>query len=59
MTKRLPQLADIHDCIGCMACVDSCAQKALSSYRGDDGHLYVRLSEDKCVGCLKCEKVCK
>lgn len=59
MTKRLPQLADIHDCTGCMACVDSCAQKALNSYRGDDGHLYVRLNEDKCVGCLKCEKVCK
>lgn len=59
MTKRLPQLADIHDCTGCMACVDSCAQKAICSYRGDDGHLYVRLNEDKCIGCLKCEKVCK
>jgi len=59
MTKRLPQLADIHDCTGCMACVDSCVQEVLKSYRGDDGHLYVCLNEDKCIGCLKCEKVCQ
>lgn len=59
MKYRIPQLATKRDCTGCMACVDSCAQHAVSSYRDEDGHIYVRLNNDKCVGCLKCEKVCQ
>ena len=58
MTKGIPQLATINDCTGCMACVDTCPVHAITSYRGDDGHLYVSIDKNTCVGCLKCEKVC-
>lgn len=58
MTKGIPQLATINDCTGCMACVDTCPVHAITSYRGDDGHLYVSIDKKTCVGCLKCEKVC-
>ena len=41
-----------------MACVASCNQQAVCKTVGADGHAYVHIDEDKCIGCLKCEKVC-
>lgn len=41
-----------------MACVDACSHNALSPYEADDGHLYVRVDEDACVGCHRCEGIC-
>jgi len=58
MIHRSPHLASKNDCTGCMACVDSCKQQAIKSYLDDDGHRYVRVNNDHCIGCLKCEKVC-
>ena len=59
MTTRLPQLAETHDCTGCMACVASCKVSALKIVMGEDGHAYPRLDVDLCVNCLHCENVCK
>ena len=53
-----PQLAKIKTCTGCLACIDSCSQNALSKYIGSDGHFYVKCNENKCILCHKCEKVC-
>ena len=53
-----PHLANNHLCTGCLACVDACAQKALSRFVAEDGHVYVKCDEDKCVGCHRCEKIC-
>lgn len=57
--KNIPQLAKKKECTGCLACVSSCPQGALSSYTADDGHVYVKINEEKCIGCKKCEIVCK
>lgn len=55
---RQPVLARNKECTGCMACVDTCKNQALSSYVGDDGHYYVKLHNNICIGCLACEKTC-
>lgn len=55
---RLPHLADRYACTGCLACVDSCNRQAVMMNKGADGHFYVNVVSDKCIGCLRCEKVC-
>ena len=53
-----PTLANVHECTGCSACVDSCSKRALTTYMASDGHIYISCNENKCVLCHKCEKVC-
>ena len=53
-----PKLAKRKECTGCLACVDTCTHNALSSYIGNDGHYYVQINNQVCVGCLQCEKIC-
>lgn len=52
------KLASKYKCTGCLACADSCHKNAITSYVADDGHFYVRIDDDVCVNCGKCEKVC-
>jgi len=58
MVKKLPDLATIEDCTGCLACVDACDFKALDSYLAFDGHLYVKCDLKICTQCSKCSKAC-
>ena len=53
-----PKLANRKECTGCLACVDTCIHNALSSYIGNDGHYYIQIDNQACVGCLRCEKIC-
>lgn len=53
-----PKLASRFDCTGCLACVDICKHDALTSFVDSDGHNYVRINDEACVGCLQCEHVC-
>ena len=53
-----PVLADKNHCTGCMACADSCAQKAITCIINDEGHYAYNVDEHKCVLCHRCEKVC-
>lgn len=55
---RHPTLADNMHCTGCMACVDSCAQKALSCIVDSEGYYTYKVDESRCVLCHKCEKIC-
>lgn len=54
----MPHLADIHNCTGCMACVDSCHKEALSVVYNNEGHLTYAIVKDKCIECGICEKTC-
>lgn len=58
MPKNKPTLASLHTCTGCLACVDSCPKNAISDYVGEDGHIYVKVNETSCIGCLKCQRIC-
>lgn len=58
MITPAPKLANVFECTGCLACVASCKFSALSKTMGEDGHIYVKIDSDKCVGCRQCEKVC-
>ncbi len=54
----MPNLADIHLCTGCLACVDICPKAALSSCYNEEGHLTYSVDSSRCVECGRCEKVC-
>ena len=55
---KLPQLAVIKDCTGCMACVDSCPTESLTKEINSEGHFYYKLNSNTCIGCYKCVKSC-
>lgn len=54
----MPNLADIHSCTGCLACVDSCAKGALRVCYDAEGHLTYTVNSSSCVECALCEKIC-
>lgn len=54
----MPELATRHTCTGCVACVDKCPHKAITSFIQSDGHRYVEVNHNLCVECKLCEKVC-
>lgn len=56
--KRLPKLASIDDCYGCMLCHDVCPVKAITMREDDNGFWMPEVAEDKCIGCLACERGC-
>lgn len=58
INNSFPVLASKQECTGCMACLDSCSAHAISSYNGPDGHKYVKVDNETCIGCKKCEKIC-
>ncbi len=54
-----PKLATKKKCTACLSCVSSCPKGAIQPYTYNDGHVYVRIDKEKCIGCKKCEIVCK
>ena len=46
------------DCCGCTACYSICPSKAISMTKDEEGFLYPKIDETKCIKCLKCLKVC-
>ena len=57
-TNKTPQLATVKNCTGCLACYDSCPQKAISYDIEKDGHFYVKINSKLCINCKKCENTC-
>lgn len=47
-----------HDCSGCSACADVCPVGAISMQPDGEGFLYPVISEEKCIHCGRCDKVC-
>lgn len=47
-----------YDCCGCGSCVQRCPQKCISFYEDNEGFLYPRIIDSKCIDCGLCERVC-
>ncbi|MSA01740.1 4Fe-4S dicluster domain-containing protein [Lactonifactor sp. BIOML-A3] len=46
------------DCCGCSMCANQCPQNAIEMHQDNQGFLYPRVVENKCISCGKCIKVC-
>ncbi len=56
--KRLPKLASIDDCYGCMLCHDVCPVNAITMHEDDNGFWMPKVATNKCIRCLACERGC-
>lgn len=45
-------------CSGCGACENSCPKQAISMKYDNEGFLYPKIDENRCIDCEKCIKVC-
>lgn len=56
---KLPSLCDVLEyCCGCGLCQAICSTNAIFMKMDDEGFLYPYVDAQRCIGCLKCEKVC-
>lgn len=46
------------DCNGCGACALRCPKKAIEMVEDDEGFLYPKIDEDKCINCGLCKRIC-
>ena len=56
--KTIIQLAAIHDCTACAACVSVCPKGCISMQEDKEGFLQPKIDTSSCIACHKCEKVC-
>lgn len=50
------KLCDKNTCTGCGGCVSICPKNAISLSQEDNGFLYPKINEEKCINCGMCEK---
>lgn len=46
------------ECCGCAACYAICPQNAIKMSEDNEGFLYPKIDENKCIRCYHCLKVC-
>lgn len=46
------------DCCGCTACNSICSKNAIIQVEDEQGFIYPKIDEDKCINCGMCIKVC-
>lgn len=46
------------DCCGCTACFSVCPTKAITMKKDEEGFLYPKVDENKCISCGKCKNIC-
>lgn len=54
----MPKLCDFENCTGCAACIAVCNDKAISFDFNEVGERKPKIDEQRCINCLRCEKVC-
>lgn len=47
------------DCCGCTACMEVCPVGAIAMETDEEGFLYPKIDEGKCIRCGKCDRVCR
>lgn len=58
LNQKYPKLASKSTCTACMACIDSCAHKALTYEIDKFGYFEIIADIQKCVNCELCSKHC-
>lgn len=56
--NRKIKLCDVSDCTGCMACVASCKQNAITCNSNFEGFVYPQINHSLCIKCGMCIKMC-
>ena len=46
------------ECCGCSACAQRCPKQCIKMLEDEEGFLYPKVDETKCINCHLCEKVC-
>lgn len=47
------------ECCGCGACASICPKYAISMVKDEFGHFYPEVSDNKCIDCGMCVKICR
>lgn len=48
----------MNGCFGCTACASICPTRAIEMEKSQEGFLYPKVKEEKCISCGKCRMVC-
>ena len=46
------------DCSGCAMCYNICPKRAIQMVEDENGYIYPKVNEEKCVNCGLCKKSC-
>ncbi|MBE5922596.1 MAG: (Fe-S)-binding protein [Lachnospiraceae bacterium] len=58
--NEVPELCkNKSECCGCAVCCALCPKEAIIMTADEEGYLYPRIDEAKCVRCSLCLKVCR
>lgn len=49
---------DKFNCYGCTACASACPKNAITMVEDEDGFIYPKIDEEKCIKCGLCERIC-
>lgn len=52
-------ITDKSKCSGCHACFNICPRHCIEMVKDEEGFLYPKVREDRCISCGLCEKVCQ
>lgn len=58
MEPKLNLFIDKESCCGCYACVNVCTKSAIRMEEDENGFIYPKIDETKCILCGACERVC-
>lgn len=57
-TKKYIVIENKSKCSGCTACYSICSQNAIEMEEDEEGFLYPKVNEEKCIKCGECKEIC-
>lgn len=58
MSLKIKLFEKKEDCCGCTACYAMCPKSAIEMFIDEQGFVYPRVDESKCIQCYQCVAVC-